>query len=383
MTHDDKHRNNDDTDDDRRDAQGPGGDPSAEGAQVPPEKWSDGGDPSAKGAQVPPGKWSGEGDASAKGAQVPPGKWSGAGNASAKGAQVPPGKWSEGSQGSSGEQDNRTDTTSPNDNESENAGVRPPLDHERVVKALREQGWNDVAIVESTGSTNTDLHAAASTLPDLSVLIAEEQVSGRGRLGRAWSAPRHSQVTLSVLLRPEVPPTKLGLLPLLTGVAVADTVRSYGIDARVKWPNDILVRGDKMCGILAEAVSMSDNPTVVVGFGLNIDLTKAELPIDNATSFALEGEHVDRTEVTIAVLGSLLERQRQWRNAGGSASSFIDDYKSVSATLNESVSAGLPNGGKLTGTAVDISDAGELLIRDARGQIHTVAAGDITHLRYS
>lgn len=383
MTHDDKHRNNDDTDDDRRDAQGPGGDPSAEGAQVPPGKWSDGGDPSAKGAQVPPGKWSGEGDASAKGAQVPPGKWSGAGNASAKGAQVPPGKWSEGSQGSSGEQDNRTDTTSPNDNESENAGVRPPLDHERVVKALREQGWNDVAIVESTGSTNTDLHAAASTLPDLSVLIAEEQVSGRGRLGRAWSAPQHSQVTLSVLLRPEVPPTKLGLLPLLTGVAVADTVRSYGIDARVKWPNDILVRGDKMCGILAEAVSMSDNPTVVVGFGLNIDLTKAELPIDNATSFALEGEHVDRTEVTIAVLGSLLKRQRQWRNAGGSASSFIDDYKSVSATLNESVSAGLPNGGKLTGTAVDISDAGELLIRDARGQIHTVAAGDITHLRYS
>ncbi|WP_296136440.1 biotin--[acetyl-CoA-carboxylase] ligase [uncultured Corynebacterium sp.] len=347
MTHDDKHRNNDDTDDDRRDAQGPGGDPSAEGAQVPPGKWSDGGDPSAKRAQVPPGKWS------------------------------------EGSQGSSGEQDNRTDTTSPNDNESENAGVRPPLDHERVVKALREQGWNDVAIVESTGSTNTDLHAAASTLPDLSVLIAEEQVSGRGRLGRAWSAPRHSQVTLSVLLRPEVPPTILGLLPLLTGVAVADTVRSYGIDARVKWPNDILVRGDKMCGILAEAVSMSDNPTVVVGFGLNIDLTKAELPIDNATSFALEGEHVDRTEVTIAVLGSLLERQRQWRNAGGSASSFIDDYKSVSATLNESVSAGLPNGGKLTGTAVDISDVGELLIRDARGQIHTVAAGDITHLRYS
>ena len=97
MTHDDKHRNNDDTDDDRRDAQGPGGDPSAEGAQVPPGKWSDGGDPSAKRAQVPPGKWS------------------------------------EGSQGSSGEQDNRTDTTSPNDNESENAGVRPPLDHERVV----------------------------------------------------------------------------------------------------------------------------------------------------------------------------------------------------------------------------------------------------------
>ena len=365
MTHDDKHRNNDDTGDDRRDAENAGGDPSA------------------KGAQVPPGKWSGKGDASAKGAQVPPGKWSGKGDASVKGAQVPPGKWSEGSQGGSGEPVNRTGTSSPNDNESENAGVRPPLDHERVMKALREQGWNDVAIVESTGSTNTDLHAAASTLPDLSVLIAEEQVSGRGRLGRAWSAPRHSQVTLSVLLRPEVPPTKLGLLPLLTGVAVADTVRSYGIDARVKWPNDILVRGDKMCGILAEAVSMSDNPTVVVGFGLNIDLTKAELPIDNATSFALEGEHVDRTEVTITVLGSLLERQRQWRNAGGSASSFIDDYKSVSATLNESVSAELPNGGKLTGTAVDISDAGELLIRDARGQIHTVAAGDITHLRYS
>lgn len=264
----------------------------------------------------------------------------------------------------------------------QNVQIRPPLDHERVVKALREQGWNNVAIVESTGSTNTDLRAAASTLPDLSVLIAEEQVSGRGRMGRVWSAPRHSQVTVSVLLRPEVPPMKLGLLPLVTGVAVADTVRSYGIDARVKWSNDIVVRGDKMCGILAEAVSMSDNPTVVVGFGLNIDLTKAELPIDNATSFALEGKHVDRTEVTIAVLGSLLERQRQWRTAGGSISSFIDDYTAVSATLNESVSARLPSGGQLTGTAVGISDVGELLIRDASRKTHTVAAGDITHLRY-
>ena len=365
MAHDDKHSKNDDTGDDQRNRQGAGGDPSAKGAQVPPGKWSDGSDPSAKGAQVPPGKWSGESDAVVKG------------------AQVPPGKWNEGARGRSSDQADVNNVPSPNDNESENAGVRPPLDHERLVKALRAQGWNNVAIVESTGSTNTDLHASASALPDLSVLIAEEQMAGRGRLGRAWSAPRHSQVTLSVLLRPEVPPTKLGLLPLLTGVAVADTVRKYGIDARVKWPNDILVRGDKMCGILAEAGSMSDNPTVVVGFGLNIDLTKAELPIDNATSFALEGKHVDRTEVTIAVLGSLLERQRQWRNVGGSASSFIDDYKAVSATLNESVSAGLPNGGKLTGTAVDISDAGELLIRDATRQIHTVAAGDITHLRYS
>ncbi|MEJ4111999.1 biotin--[acetyl-CoA-carboxylase] ligase [Corynebacterium kroppenstedtii] len=260
---------------------------------------------------------------------------------------------------------------------------RGPLDGDRLSMALRAQGWAHVDVVDSTGSTNADLYTAANALPHGSVLIAEEQLSGRGRLGRPWTTPRYSQVAVSVLLRPEVSPTQLGALPLVVGVAIAETVRSYGIDARVKWPNDIVVRGDKLCGILAEAVSISDNPTVVVGCGLNVDLTKEELPIANATSFALEGKRADRTDVTIAVLGALMRWLHHWHDSGGRVSSFIDDYARMSATLNEVVSVELPSGETLVGTAIDISDGGELLIRDAYGQIHTIAAGDITHLRYA
>src|SRR5579864_1386161 len=135
---------------------------------------------------------------------------------------------------------------------------RRALDEDALRKAVVRPGslWRDLAVTGVTGSTNADLLArAADGAPEGTVLAAEEQRAGRGRMGRAWVSPPRGALTFSVLLRPgAVPPARLGWLPLLTGVAVTSAVREVtAVDARLKWPNDVLVRAAKLAGILAEA----------------------------------------------------------------------------------------------------------------------------------
>jgi BirA family transcriptional regulator, biotin operon repressor / biotin---[acetyl-CoA-carboxylase] ligase len=147
-----------------------------------------------------------------------------------------------------------------------------------------------VEVVVRGGSTNAALLAsAAAGAPDRSVLVAEHQDAGRGRLGREWVSPPGTGVTVSVLLRPgDVSPDRYGWLPLLTGLAVRDAVRDL-VPAQVclKWPNDLLLGAAqrKAGGILAEAASGPDGTAVVLGIGLNVAGTPAELPA-GATSLA-------------------------------------------------------------------------------------------------
>ena len=148
---------------------------------------------------------------------------------------------------------------------------RPALDAGAVRQAVLTPGglWQTVEVTAATGSTNADLLArAASGAPEGAVLAADEQRAGRGRLGRAWVSPPRAALTFSLLLRPQgVPPARRGWLPLLAGVAVTAAVRSVAsVEARLKWPNDVLAGPAKLGGILAEA---SGN-AVVIGIGLNV-----------------------------------------------------------------------------------------------------------------
>ena len=166
---------------------------------------------------------------------------------------------------------------------------RPPLNANALRRGLVQEGglWRDVEVVPSTGSTNSDLVALAEAgkAAEGSVLIAEEQTSGRGRLDRQWTAPARSGLFFSVLLQPgEVPVSRWGWLPLLTGVAVATGLsRSAGVDTALKWPNDLLVSiaGEerKAGGILAERAG---DGGVVVGVGINVTLREPELPVPQA-----------------------------------------------------------------------------------------------------
>jgi BirA family transcriptional regulator, biotin operon repressor / biotin---[acetyl-CoA-carboxylase] ligase len=239
--------------------------------------------------------------------------------------------------------------------------------------------WRDVTVVPQTGSTNADLleQARAGAAEGL-VLVAEEQTQGRGRLGRAWSAPPRSSLTFSVLLRPAgVPPSQLGWLPLLTGVAVAAAARDQaGVPASLKWPNDVLVGERKLAGILAEA----HGDAVVVGVGLNVALHQDELPVPGATSLLIEdATSTDRAALLAAILAGLSRRYQAWR-ADPEAGGLRADYLRRCATIGRDVRVELPGGAVLTGTAGDVDDAGRLVVR-APGNLVAVGAGDVVHVR--
>jgi BirA family transcriptional regulator, biotin operon repressor / biotin---[acetyl-CoA-carboxylase] ligase len=259
-----------------------------------------------------------------------------------------------------------------------------PLDPDALREALHG-AWAQVDVVASTGSTNADLLAAASAgAPDRTVLIAEHQEAGRGRLARSWVSPPGSGLTLSVLLRPDgVPSSRFGWLPLLAGVALLDTVRGLGpVRAGLKWPNDLLVgpAQRKAAGILAEVADPA-RPAVVVGIGLNV----AEAPADQAgaTSLAAEGVDVDRADVLVALLRRLDERERVWRAGRGDPETtrLRSDYRAACASLGAEVRVELPGGSVHTGIAEDVDRDGRLLLLDPAGHRRAIAAGDVVHVR--
>jgi BirA family biotin operon repressor/biotin-[acetyl-CoA-carboxylase] ligase len=216
------------------------------------------------------------------------------------------------------------------------------------------------------------------------VLVAEYQSAGRGRLTRSWVSPPGSGLTLSVLLRPTgVPASRFGWVPLLTGLALLETVRGIGVStAGLKWPNDLLLGAAqrKAAGILAE-VTDPTRPAIVVGVGLNV----AAAPPDQsgATSLAAQGIDAERADVLVAFLIRLAEREQAWRAAGGDpdATGLRADYRAACASLGRQVRVALPGGAVHTGIAEDVDRDGRLLLLDPAGHRRAVAAGDVLHLR--
>lgn len=249
-----------------------------------------------------------------------------------------------------------------------------------AVRAALGGVWPHIEIVESTGSTNADLLAAAAAgAPDRSVLIAEHQEAGRGRLARTWVSPPGAGLTVSVLLRPgTVPASRYGWLPLLAGLAALDTVRELtDLLAGLKWPNDLLVGAEprKVAGILAEVTG----DAVVVGIGLNVGAAPEGQP--TATSLVAEGADVDRAAVLVTLLRKLGEREATWREQRGDTETLRGDYRAGCSSLGARVRVELPGGAVLTGIAEDVDADGRLLLLDDNGTRRAVAAGDVVHLR--
>jgi BirA family biotin operon repressor/biotin-[acetyl-CoA-carboxylase] ligase len=250
-------------------------------------------------------------------------------------------------------------------------------------------------ILDSAGSTNdvlAQLNATAAE-PSLSTVITLDQTSGRGRLGRVWSAPKDKTLASSVLIRPTVASGSsdfpLGWIPLLAGAAMCVSIDALVGDGRtgLKWPNDVQVDGLKVCGVLAELVPAGD--AVIVGAGVNLTLTESELPVPTATSLALAGVPATGGELVdlvlsryLSTLGELVDRLSA--ASGDEAASGI--HRVVSEwcrTLGREVRVSLPDGNDLFGIATGIDPSGRLLVRNAReGETTAVAAGDVTHLRY-
>jgi BirA family biotin operon repressor/biotin-[acetyl-CoA-carboxylase] ligase len=255
----------------------------------------------------------------------------------------------------------------------------------------------DLDWLDSAGSTNDELVARAAGTRDLAVLLTTDQRAGRGRLGRQWVAPRGTALAVSVLLRPTLPggePLGLehyGWLPLIAGVAMARAVASIvpSGDERVglKWPNDVQVDGAKISGLLGELLPTGDG--VVMGAGLNLGMTRDQLPIPTATSLVLTGAALSGDALTDAALsaylGALGELYTDFVRVGGDAdgSGVREQVLDWCTTLGQEVRVQLPGGDDLLGTATDVDRAGRLLVRRSLdGHSQAVAAGDVTHVRY-
>lgn len=284
---------------------------------------------------------------------------------------------------------------------------RAPLSAAALSAALTGPGrlWRDLTVRAETGSTNSDLLAAARDgAPEGTVLAAEVQTAGRGRLDRRWICPPRAALSFSVLLRPDgVPAVARGWIPLLAGVAVAAGLRAQaGLDARLKWPNDVLVGGAKIAGILAEQAG----DAIVLGIGINVTTRRDELPVPHATSVVLAGAAPDREQLLVAVLGELETWYRRWVAAvaagppvldrtvldrtvldrsvlagpGGDPAGLRAEYLRLSATVGQQVRVSMPGGKLVTGRAGDVDATGRLVVGTASGPV-AVSAGDVVHVR--
>ncbi|WP_295780621.1 biotin--[acetyl-CoA-carboxylase] ligase [uncultured Microbacterium sp.] len=243
-----------------------------------------------------------------------------------------------------------------------------------------------VQVVETTDSTNADVVAAVTAdpagWPHLSLLVTDDQRAGRGRLDRSWTAPAGTALAVSVVVDASAIPIALrGWIPLVAGAAMTTAVRrqlaGHGADAQLKWPNDVLVDGGKICGILAEAVPGTFD-TVVVGAGVNTRMTRADLPVSTATSFAALGVDCDDDRLLADYLEHLGDAVALL--ARGEGERVHREVEKLCATVGRQVTVSMPDGSTLAGTAVRLDGDGRLVVDS--GTVETVvSAGDVVHVR--
>jgi len=241
-----------------------------------------------------------------------------------------------------------------------------------------------VEVVDRVPSTNAAVVTRARAGEDEGlVLVAEHQTAGRGRLDRGWETPERAALTFSLLLRPPVAEARWPWLPLLAGVGVVEGLRGYGAPpCDLKWPNDVMCRGRKLAGILAERVEGPSGPGVVLGIGVNVSTTRTELPVGSATSLLLEGVvDPDRTTLFREVLVAIALRYRDWVVGGDAAQQALaTDYRHACLTLDREVRVHLPDGALMEGWAAGVDDTGSLVV-DGPGGLRVLSAGDVVHVR--
>lgn len=265
---------------------------------------------------------------------------------------------------------------------------------ESLAALLAARRWGEVSILPEVGSTNVEVQGLGA---DWSAVVAERQTAGRGRRGRAWDDGQGHGIACSVLVplsaitaleaEAGVEGTALGWVPLATGLAVRDCLERLGVEAALKWPNDVLVpvEGDerKICGILCEVVPGGpDGPQqVVVGIGINLSHDVADLPVPHATSLRLVAQAAgrpapSREEVVPALLEALRDRLDPL-----DLESVRRDYRLACVTIGREVDVHLPDGTVVRRFAETVDDDGRLRVV-GDGASATVSAGDVHHVRH-
>lgn len=239
----------------------------------------------------------------------------------------------------------------------------------------------ELVVLPQVGSTNDEAAArvrAGELAAPFSTVATLDQRAGHGRQGRAWQTPAGSALAVSVVVRLESSP-RLALLPLIAGAAMCRALRGLGAAAELKWPNDVLIGGAKVCGILCAVAAPG---VVVIGSGVNLrfsadDVAHLGLGGTRATALSLEGAAADPDTVLAAYLAALRDGVADLQRDAVAA---LDVVRGVCLTIGQRVRVELPDGARVHGIAVAIGDDGALEVDTDRG-LRRFLAGDVTHLR--
>ena len=246
-----------------------------------------------------------------------------------------------------------------------------PLDQALISKNISSY-WR-VSVVELTGSTQDDLLKRIESCDAQSgdVLVANYQTHGRGRLERTFTAPPGSALLFSIYVKPMRDKAEWGILTLIAGISVCDVLNTLLEEhVTLKWPNDLLINGKKVCGLIGQATKDG----IVLGIGINVGMTKQELPVPEATSLAVEGSlHLDRNEICALILRALEENFKRFE----AGEDFVELYTKLSSTIGREVRVELPGGQKIESLALGIDPTGALVLADGSH----ISAGDVIHLR--
>ena len=240
----------------------------------------------------------------------------------------------------------------------------------------------DIRVFEQTTSTNDVIEKLARDgVKEGAVVFAESQTRGRGRLGRKWISPARKGLWFSVLLRPDLRPQETTQLTVASATALRRAIQSEtGLKPEIKWPNDILIRGKKVAGILTELSAELDKMRhVILGIGVDVNLSANEFPAElrkTATSLKIEtGETVERAALATAALREL-DADYSRLCAGGFAA-VADEWEEHSATIGKDVTVHIGDR-KIRGRAESLDDAGALLLRTEHGRLEPITGGDVT-----
>jgi len=251
-----------------------------------------------------------------------------------------------------------------------------PLDAQRISEHLVSHGakWTQVSVLQSVDSTNSHISRAmnAVTQGNPLVVMAEEQTSGLGRLGRAWSSQFGKGIALSIGLHRSDFGTEPSTLPLIVGLAVHKALKQNDVFVNLKWPNDLVFLGQghevrKCGGILVQNV----HDVFIIGIGLNVSHNEAELPTETATSLLVEGYEVERNLLVANIVCALAD-------AVQNSDTWQSEYTAACASIGRSVIVHQGAGRAIAGTASRIDSSGALILETPTGEI-SVTLGDVEH----
>jgi BirA family biotin operon repressor/biotin-[acetyl-CoA-carboxylase] ligase len=238
----------------------------------------------------------------------------------------------------------------------------------------------DIRYYDQINSTNEMAKTLAREgASEGTVVIADRQLSGKGRLGKHWDSPSGTGIWMSIILKPDIMPVQASQLTLLAGLSVCEAVNKVtGLESRIKWPNDVVVNRKKVCGILTEMSAELDGINyIIVGIGINVNTKEFTEELSHATSLSLEGGKDYMRRYIIKEILEVFEEDYMVYKKERNIKHFLQRYKDNCITLNGDVKI-ITHQREYTAYAKDIAKDGSLIVTDEQGQEETIFSGEVS-----